>query len=77
MKTKQIFMTTRRVKDHPFSTDKLVQKIKETVFEDCRLTVDEVSAMFPQLFRSYLHEIIIEMLGPNTIDMATQNESGR
>ncbi|KAG5314403.1 SETMR methyltransferase, partial [Pseudoatta argentina] len=39
-------------------TDDIVEKI-----EDRRLTVDELSAMFPQISRSLLHETITETLG--------------
>lgn len=44
-------------------TDELVQKIEETVREDRRLTVDEISAMFPQLSRTLLYETLTETLG--------------
>lgn len=39
-----------------------MQKIEETVREDCRLTVDDMSAMFPQIFGSLLNKTITETL---------------
>jgi len=39
-----------------------MRKIKINVREDRRLTVDKISAMFPQHPRSLLHQIITETL---------------
>ncbi|KAG5319567.1 MOS1T transposase, partial [Pseudoatta argentina] len=44
-------------------TDDIVEKIENALRDDRRLTVDELSAMFPQIFRSLLHETITETLG--------------
>lgn len=44
-------------------TDSLVEKIEEAVRGDRRLTLDELSVMFPQISRSLLHETITETLG--------------
>jgi len=37
-------------------TDEFVQKIKKTICEYHQLTVNNISAIFPQLSRSLLHE---------------------
>ena len=34
----------------------IVEKIENTLCDNCRLTVDELPAMFPQIYRSLLHE---------------------
>jgi len=44
-------------------TDDVVKKVENAVRDDRRLTLDELSAMFPQLSRSLLHETITETLG--------------
>lgn len=44
-------------------TDELVRKIDEMVRDDRRLTLDEISALVPQISRSLLHEIVTETLG--------------
>ncbi|KAG5319755.1 MOS1T transposase, partial [Pseudoatta argentina] len=44
-------------------TDDIVKKIENALRDDRRLTVDELSAMFPQISRSLLHETITETLG--------------
>ncbi|KAG5325758.1 SETMR methyltransferase, partial [Pseudoatta argentina] len=44
-------------------TDDSVEKIENALRDDRRLTVDELSAMFPQISRSLLHETITETLG--------------
>ncbi|KAG5311603.1 SETMR methyltransferase, partial [Pseudoatta argentina] len=44
-------------------TDDIVEKIENALRDDRRLTVDELSAMFPQISRSLLHETITETLG--------------
>lgn len=44
-------------------TDELVEKIEIAVRDDRRLTLDELSAMFPQISRSLIHETITETLG--------------
>ncbi|KAG5316575.1 SETMR methyltransferase, partial [Pseudoatta argentina] len=44
-------------------TDDIVEKIENALRDDRRLTVDELSAMFPQISRSPLHETITETLG--------------
>ena len=44
-------------------TDELVEKIENAVRDDRRLTVDELSDMFPQISRSLLHETVTETLG--------------
>ncbi|KAG5305971.1 SETMR methyltransferase, partial [Pseudoatta argentina] len=44
-------------------TDDIVEKIENALRDDRRLTVDELSAMFPQISRSLLHETIVETLG--------------
>ncbi|KAL4089589.1 hypothetical protein QTP88_024602 [Uroleucon formosanum] len=44
------------------STDDIVKKVENAVRDDRRLTLDELSAMFPQLSRSLLHETITETL---------------
>ncbi|KAG5315261.1 MOS1T transposase, partial [Pseudoatta argentina] len=44
-------------------TDDIVEKIGNALRDDRRLTVDEFSAMFPQISRSLLHETITETLG--------------
>ncbi|KAG5332929.1 SETMR methyltransferase, partial [Acromyrmex charruanus] len=43
--------------------DDIVEKIENALRDDRRLTVDELSAMFPQISRSLLHETITETLG--------------
>lgn len=43
-------------------TDELVQKIGIVVRDDRRLTLDELSAIFPQSSRSLIHETITETL---------------
>ncbi|KAG8293649.1 hypothetical protein J6590_013798 [Homalodisca vitripennis] len=43
------------------ATDELVDE--NTVRDDRRLTLDELSAMFPQISRSLIHETITETLG--------------
>lgn len=45
------------------STDDIVKKIKNAVRDDRRLTLDELSAMFPPLSRSLPHETITETFG--------------
>ena len=45
------------------ATDKIEEKIKNVLRDDRRLTVDELSAMFPQISRSLLNETITETLG--------------
>ncbi|KAG5320383.1 GVQW3 protein, partial [Pseudoatta argentina] len=42
-------------------TDDIVEKIENALRDDRRLTVNELSAMFPQISRSLLHETIAEM----------------
>ncbi|KAG5315601.1 SETMR methyltransferase, partial [Pseudoatta argentina] len=44
-------------------TDDIVEKIENALRDDRRLTMDELSAMFPQISRSLLHETITETLG--------------
>ncbi|KAG5323711.1 SETMR methyltransferase, partial [Pseudoatta argentina] len=44
-------------------TDDIVEKIENALRGDRRVTVDELSAMFPQISRSLLHETITETLG--------------
>ncbi|KYN16305.1 PREDICTED: putative uncharacterized protein FLJ37770 [Trachymyrmex cornetzi] len=44
-------------------TDDIVEKIENALRDDRRLTVDELSAMFPQISRSLLHETITKTLG--------------
>ncbi|KAG5324833.1 SETMR methyltransferase, partial [Pseudoatta argentina] len=44
-------------------TDDIVENIENALCDDRRLTVDELSAMFPQISRSLLHETITETLG--------------
>lgn len=44
-------------------TDEIVEKIENALRDDRRVTVDELSAMFPQISRSLLHETITETLG--------------
>ncbi|KAL4084383.1 hypothetical protein QTP88_028206 [Uroleucon formosanum] len=44
-------------------TDDILQKVEKAVRDDRRLTLDELSAMFPQLSKSLLHETITESLG--------------
>ncbi|KAG5313222.1 MOS1T transposase, partial [Pseudoatta argentina] len=44
-------------------TDDIVEKIENALRDDRRSTVDELSAMFPQISRSLLHETITETLG--------------
>ncbi|KAG5324974.1 MOS1T transposase, partial [Pseudoatta argentina] len=44
-------------------TDDIVEKIENALRDDRRLTVDELSAMFPQISRSLLYETITETLG--------------
>ena len=44
-------------------TDEIVEKIEKTLCDNRRLTVDELSAMFPQISRFLLHETITEILG--------------
>lgn len=53
MKEERIFMSSKGVK---IETDELVRKIEETVQEDRRLTVDEMSAIIPHISWSLLHE---------------------
>ncbi|KAG5323444.1 GVQW3 protein, partial [Pseudoatta argentina] len=43
-------------------TDDIVEKIENALRDDRRLTMDELSAMFPQISRSLLHETITETL---------------
>lgn len=43
-------------------SDKLVEKIEKAIQEGCRLTLYEISVMFPQIFRSLLFKTIIETL---------------
>ena len=43
-------------------TDKIVEKIENALHDNCRLTMDELSVMFPQIYRSMLHETITEIL---------------
>ncbi|KAL4121063.1 hypothetical protein QTP88_013646 [Uroleucon formosanum] len=45
-------------------TDDIVNKVENAVRDDRRLTLDELSAMFPQLSRSLLHETITETCKP-------------
>ncbi len=64
-------------------TDKIVEKINNAAHDKRRLTLDELSATFPDIFRSVLHEKIKELLileivcemGPKTADRTTQVES--
>ncbi|KAG5305819.1 SETMR methyltransferase, partial [Pseudoatta argentina] len=44
-------------------TDDIVKKIENALRDDRRLTVNELSAMFPQISRSLLHETTTETLG--------------
>ncbi|KAG5326237.1 SETMR methyltransferase, partial [Pseudoatta argentina] len=44
-------------------TDDIVEKIENALRDDRRLTMDELSAMFPQISRSLLDETITETLG--------------
>ncbi|KAG5327296.1 MOS1T transposase, partial [Pseudoatta argentina] len=44
-------------------TDDIVEKKENALRDDRRLTMDELSAMFPQISRSLLHETITETLG--------------
>ncbi|KAG5324314.1 MOS1T transposase, partial [Pseudoatta argentina] len=44
-------------------TDDIVENIENALRDDRRLTVDELSAMFPQISRSLLRETITETLG--------------
>lgn len=62
-----------------------MQKIDETVYEDRRMKTNEMSAIFPYIFRSLLHETSTETLGhqkivfkmgPKITGRATQIESG-
>lgn len=47
----------------PIVTDERVKKIDNVVRDDRRLTLDELSAMFPEISGSLLHETIKETLG--------------
>ena len=44
-------------------TDKIVEKIENVLRDNHRLTVDELSAMFPQISRSLLYKTITKTLG--------------
>ena len=44
-------------------TGEIVENIDKTLRDDRRLTVDELSAMFPQISTSLIHETITETLG--------------
>uniref|UniRef100_A0A8D8R8P0 Histone-lysine N-methyltransferase SETMAR n=1 Tax=Cacopsylla melanoneura TaxID=428564 RepID=A0A8D8R8P0_9HEMI len=44
-------------------TDELVEQIENALRDDRRLTLDELSVIFPQISRTLLHEIITETLG--------------
>ena len=48
-------------------TDEIVEKIENALRNDRRLTVDELSAIFPQISRFLLHETVSKM-GPKTAD---------
>jgi hypothetical protein len=58
----RLCMMIRGVEDLQL-TDKIVEKIKNALSDNRRLTVDELSAMFPQISRSLLNETITETLG--------------
>ncbi|KAG5320400.1 SETMR methyltransferase, partial [Pseudoatta argentina] len=53
----------QRSKRPSILTDDIVEKIENALRDDRRLTMDELSAMFPQISRSLLHETITETLG--------------
>ena len=44
-------------------TDELVQKVDEIVRDDRRLTLDEISALVPQISRTVLYDVVTETLG--------------
>ncbi|KAG5318767.1 SETMR methyltransferase, partial [Pseudoatta argentina] len=48
-------------------TDDIVEKIENALRDDRRLTMDELSAMFPQISRSLLHEETIREVGPKQL----------
>ncbi|KAG5328400.1 GVQW3 protein, partial [Acromyrmex charruanus] len=58
-------------------TDDIVEKIENALRDDRRLTVDELSAMFPQISRSLLHETITETLGYRKLSARWVNGLGQ
>ena len=58
----RLCMMIRGVKDLQW-TDGIVEKSENVFCDDRRLTLDELSAMFPQISRSLLHKTITETLG--------------
>ncbi|KAG5327327.1 MOS1T transposase, partial [Pseudoatta argentina] len=52
-----------RTSVHDDQSDDIVEKIENALRDDRRLTVDELSAMFPQITRCLLHATITETLG--------------
>ncbi|KAF2887416.1 hypothetical protein ILUMI_18757 [Ignelater luminosus] len=53
-------------------TDEIVEKIENALRDDPKLTVDELSAMFPQISRSLLHETITETLAYRKLSSRTK-----
>jgi hypothetical protein len=57
-----LYMMIRGVEDLQLTHKILGKKIEDALHDYCRLTVDELSAMFPQISRSLLHETITDTL---------------
>ncbi|KAL4091367.1 hypothetical protein QTP88_026069 [Uroleucon formosanum] len=55
-------------------TDDIVKKVENAVRDVCRLILDELSAMFPQLSRSLLHKTITETLGFHKLEFLERYE---
>lgn len=44
-------------------TNEMLEKVQNFVREDCRLTLDELYARFPEFPQSLIHEAITDKLG--------------
>ncbi|KAG8299788.1 hypothetical protein J6590_092508 [Homalodisca vitripennis] len=58
-------------------TDELEEIIEKAVRDDRRLALDELSAMFPQISRSLIHEKITETLGYRKLPLKEQHKLNR
>ncbi|KAG5324227.1 SETMR methyltransferase, partial [Pseudoatta argentina] len=63
MNRTSVFKWCREFKNGRTSVHDDQEKIENALRDDRRLTVDELSAMFPQISRSLLHATITETLG--------------